>query len=131
MTRAPDRTWKWPDSQWLNAVSLAGELKIVEAMPALAKWVSVRTGGGMTTLSSESGLINSPAGTALVQIGDPAIPALQETLEHGELHTRWDSARALVLVNSPKAKAALREHSLRESDQSLAAYLEKAASGQE
>lgn len=85
----------------------------------------------MTTLSSESGLINSPAGTALVQIGDPAIPALQETLEHGELHTRWDSARALVLVNSPKAKAALREHSLRESDQSLAAYLEKAASGQE
>ncbi|HXO88748.1 MAG TPA: hypothetical protein VN885_08870 [Candidatus Acidoferrales bacterium] len=56
---------------WRNEVRLAGELKIVEAAPGLAKWITVSTSGGMALGIGEEALVDSPAGQALVQIGDP------------------------------------------------------------
>ena len=69
----------WPDQaearqEWLSAVNLAGELALVEAAPALTKWMSMRVPFGITSENMEAGLLNSPAGYALYQIGDPAIP---------------------------------------------------------
>lgn len=72
---------------WCNGVRLAGALKTVEAAPALAKWITVSTEPTLT-LSSEAQLRTSPAGKALVQIGDPAIPALQNLLEDGNKDQR-------------------------------------------
>jgi hypothetical protein len=56
---------------WLNLVRLAKDLAIVETTPALAKWIGVTT-SSITTLTTETHLENSPAGQALIQIGDPS-----------------------------------------------------------
>jgi hypothetical protein len=105
--------------EWCNAAQLAGGLKLVEAAPALAKWIGVRT-GNLVTLSTVEGLTNSPAGTALVQIGDPAIPALRQVLEHDTRRTwRSDAAFALILINSQKSKSVLRDYAARAPDRQL------------
>jgi hypothetical protein len=122
--KGPTYVPQWPGSQWLSAVRLAGELKIVEAAPALAKWISVST-SSVLTLSGESHLRTSPTGTALVQIGDPAIPALRDLLEQ---NGQWRAAYALNLIGSPKAKAALREHATHEPDESMVQFINKATS---
>ena len=64
-------------------------------------------------------------GTALVQIGDPAIPALRDLLEQ---NGQWRAAYALNLIGSPKAKAALREHATHEPDESMVQFINKATS---
>ena len=81
-----DSAVQYPGPVWLNAVMLARDLKLIEAAPALAKWISVKT-SPITTLTTDAHLENSPAGKALVQIGEPAIPSLQEILEHKKKQT--------------------------------------------
>ena len=44
---------------------------------------------------------------SLVAIGDPAVPALLAALEHREWLVRWETAKALVAINSPQSAAAL------------------------
>jgi HEAT repeat protein len=123
----PSHTTQWPGQVWLNAVRLAGELKIEEAAPSLAKWISVRN-SPIVTLSAESYLRDSPAGHALVQVGNPAIPALQKVLDQGNDDERWESSRALLLIDTPQALAVLREHVAHESDDTLVSTINKAIS---
>ena len=117
-----------PLAVWYNCVKLAGELRIAEAAPSLAKWVSIRMGSPANTLSEEAALKKSPAGTALVQIGDPAVPALEVTLRDGNLRDRWQAAYALNLIGTVKAKAALRDHLTSESDDSLRDFISRTVS---
>jgi DNA-binding transcriptional ArsR family regulator len=113
---------------WSNAVKLAGELKIVEAAPALSRWISVLTGNGVVSLGEQLQLTNSPAGTALVSIGEPAIPALRTTLQQGDMQDRWRAACALNVIGSVKAKTVLREHLAHEPDATLRDFIEKSTS---
>jgi len=92
---------------WVDAARLAGGLKIEEAAAFLVKYIEVTTGGGTLSLSAESNLRTSPAGLALVEIGDPAVPALDAVLQHGNLKERWRAAFALNLIGSAKAKDVL------------------------
>jgi HEAT repeat protein len=115
-----------PAQPWTNAVRLAGELKIAEAAPALAKWIHLNTGTGTLSLSREARLVDYPAGQALVQIGVPAIPALVGVLDSGNLYERWNAAYALNLIGSPQAKTALREHLKREQDPTMRDFIERA-----
>jgi hypothetical protein len=93
--------------EWCNAARLAGGLKLVEAAPALARSISLRTSGGLRTATRAEGLTDSPAGTALVQIGDAAIPALRRVLEPGSSVRQADVVYALLLINSPSARVVL------------------------
>jgi len=113
---------------WYNAVRIAGQLRIVEAAPALVKQINARTRVGGVTSSKEANLRDSPAGLALVQIGDPAVPALQTLLEQGSPYERWTAAYALILIGSPTARSALREHAAREPDETLVDYIKRATS---
>jgi HEAT repeat protein len=115
-----------PAQPWTNAVHLAGELKIAGAAPALAKWIRFNTGTGTLSLSREAGLVDYPAGQALVQIGAPAIPALVGVLDQGNLYERWNAAYALNLIGSQQAKSALRDHLKREPDSAMRDFIEKA-----
>jgi len=115
----------YPQQLWLDEVRLAGELRMVEAAPALAKWISVRTGGGLITQFREESLQDSPAGTALVQIGDPAIPTLQDLLAHGNRDERVEAARALDDIGSPKATATLRQYAATGQDRDLADFIKR------
>lgn len=110
-------------SSWSNATRLAGSLKIVEAAPALAKFIGVTTEGGALTLGEEANLKDSPAGLALVQIGDAADSALASVLERGNSNERWRAAYALNLIGSAKAKTVLSAHAPRETDDTLRAFI--------
>jgi hypothetical protein len=103
---------------WVNAARLAGNLRLVEAAPALARCIGVDT-GGTTTLSEEVKLQHSPAARALADIGEPAVPSLRLILEGAELNERWVAVWALDAIGSPNAMSVLRAHAPRESDPNL------------
>jgi hypothetical protein len=109
-------------------VDLAGDLKIVEAAPALAKWLGEDTGSPFITLSQVSRLERSAPGMALFKIGDPAVPFVQQVLAHGSLKERWTAATVLTRIGSVRARAALRDHLSDESDENLRSFIKKASS---
>lgn len=98
---------------WKNGVELAGKLKIGEAAPALAQWISWRN-PGPTGLSVEARLVFYPAARSLADIGDPAIPVLQQALSNPQDH--YTAVRVLCIIHTPKAKAMLQEDLPHETD---------------
>lgn len=105
--------------QWCNAVKLAGELKIVEAAPGLAKWISISTEPGLWV----GALIGRPAGLALVQIGDPSVPVLQKLLADGNKDERWNAVYALNEIQTSKAVKVLRDYEARGQDYQLREFV--------
>jgi hypothetical protein len=89
--------------QWVNAVLLAGDLKLVEAVPTLANQIDVRS----TPFNFNT---DSPARWALCRIGDPAIPSVQRLLNDGNQEQRASALEVLEEMDSPKAMAALRDY---------------------
>jgi hypothetical protein len=110
--------------RWTTFVRLAGELKIAEAAPALVKWLTIDNIGEISTAGFMR-LENNPAGAALVQIGEPAIPAVVTVFDHGTLRERRYAVYVLNQINSPSAKRALREQLNRESDENLKEFIQK------
>jgi hypothetical protein len=104
-------------------VKLAKDQRIAEAAPSLCKWIAVTT-PGMTGLYTASSLENNPAGQALISIGDPAVPSIKRLLEQGKLEERADAMYALILIGSPDAKNALRDHVTHEPDEDLRTRIE-------
>jgi hypothetical protein len=112
--------------QWANAVRLAGALRIDESSQALTQWITINSYSPIT-LSSEANLTSYPAAHALVLIGDPAIPALNQVLTSGDTNRRWKAAYALNLIGSRAAKLALRAQAAHEPDVTLARFITEAA----
>jgi hypothetical protein len=106
------------DPRWRNELDLADDLKIVEAAPAMVR--QIEWGGSMIGgLTEASSIEHRPAAMALVTLGDAAIPALQEGIEHGDalsLRTPYYCSIALVEIRTPAAKEALMQSSLRQQD---------------
>lgn len=102
---------------WVNAVRLAGELRITEAIPALAKWIGLPVGSlSGETLAEAANLDFSPAGKALAKIGEPAVPTLARVLDKGDQREQWVAYRALYLNGSAQSLGVLRQHIGREKD---------------
>jgi|HubBroStandDraft_6_1064221.scaffolds.fasta_scaffold80694_3 hypothetical protein len=113
-----DLVARWHACPWYNAVELSGNLKIGEAAPALARWISWRSEGPYG-LSLEARLVFHPAAKALAQIGDPAIPAVQHALDHGNADEHYKAVRVLCIIHSANAKAVLRGDLPHETDPAL------------
>lgn len=111
---------------WLNAIRLAGDLKIVSAVDALVSALGKNNIGGTVTFAEERHLHNDPPGKALVQIGAPAIPAVTSALSSNNRETRWRAARVLININSPSARAALADHLQDEPDAQLRSFIQSA-----
>jgi len=111
---------------WRNAVRLAGALRLVEAAPALAKWLGLIMGDVDFSLSSEERLEYNSPGQALVQIGDPAVPSVRLALASGNLRERERATYVLLNIGSDGALAALREHLAEETDADLRASIQMA-----
>lgn len=109
---------------WANAVQVAGQLKIAEAAPALARWLN-RNGVGTITLSGTMQLRNDPAARALVAIGDPSVAPLAAVMRRGNLHVRETAAIALYRIGTPTAQRALRGHAKVETDPRLRDFILK------
>ncbi len=108
---------------WLNAVRLAGELKVTEAVPVLVVSLEQDNVGGSTTFAETQRLDNDAAGKALVKIGDPAIQAVAQVLESGDRNARWRAALVLLNINSPTARQVLHRHIPKESDSGLQDFI--------
>jgi hypothetical protein len=109
---------------WITLVRLARELRIAEAAPALTKWLTIDNIGEITTAGFIN-LENNPAGKALAEIGDPAMPPLTKVFDHGTLRERRYAVYVLRLINSPSAKSMLREQMNREPDEGLRDFIQK------
>jgi hypothetical protein len=115
---------------WVNEVRMAGAFRVTEAIPALAKWVGLVVGSPAgSTLAERVRLDGFPAGKALAQIGEPAVPALAQILAKGNPRERWVAYRALTLISSNSARTALRDHLDREPDPNRKLEMEKALEG--
>lgn len=114
---------------WIAIARLAGQLRIAEASPALAKWLTIDNIGEMTAAEFIN-LETNPAGKALAEIGDPAIPALTQVFAHGSLRERRYAVYVLRLINSPSAKTSLRHQMEREPDESLRDFVRKTLQSQ-
>jgi len=110
--------------QWGNAVRIAGELKITQSCRALKQWVG-DPGLGLNefTLSEIARLLGDPPAHALVQIGEPAIPTLEELLDSNNLRARSDAVQALQLIGSPAAIEALRQHEPHETNPKIKSFI--------
>jgi len=54
-------------------------------------------------LYSTDGMRRQRARAALVEIGEPAVPALIQALDAHEAHAHWEAAKALSQIGSPRA----------------------------
>ena len=115
---------------WTNAVKLAGELKISEAIPSLASWI----GEGQVeepafiTRGSYMRLQTLPAAKALAQIGNPAVPRVSKVLDEGSTHERYIAVYVLMQISSADAMNALAEHSQNETDPDIKDLIESVLS---
>lgn len=103
-----------PQEVWHNAVKLAAALKVVEAIPSLVKWDDFPYSSFL--ISMGYGPTQFPAAWALIQIGDPAVPALaavlagpdQQTPRQAD-HRKQTSVDILRQLGTPAARKALEE----------------------
>ncbi len=123
----PERISAGPGSNsqvWAYETSLAGLLKIREAIPALIGQIDRELPNDIVTFSGREKLADFPAGRALAQIGEPAVPALSSILETGDYQKRWVASRALNMIDARTATEALTKHLPRESDPRLKDYIQ-------
>ncbi|HNM79129.1 MAG TPA: HEAT repeat domain-containing protein [Tepidiformaceae bacterium] len=66
-----------------------------------------RLEGLLAKLGDEEGTVRHNARVALVIAGYVAVPGLIERLEHGNMHARWEAAKALTIVRDERAIPAL------------------------
>jgi hypothetical protein len=98
---------------WLNAVSLAGQLKLVAAIPALKLGLSRPDMGGgyddkyhgTSTTTETAHLAYDIVGRALADIGDPSVPVLAEILSTGDATARRRATWILINIDSPASLA--------------------------
>ena len=103
-----------PQEVWHNAVTLAAAFKLREAIPALLKWEDILYSDFL--ISFGFGPNQFPAAWALVQIGDPAVPALAAVLAGPDQptptqadHRKLWSIDILKQLGTPAARKALEE----------------------
>jgi hypothetical protein len=128
----PPRDARTGNPVWLNAVRLVGQLKIVEAIPALTQGLSRQEmGGGYDdkyhggfTMGAGVTLGYDIVGRALADIGDPSVSVLADNLSNGDFPARRRAIWILWNVNSPAARKIMRDHLPTESDPRLSGLIE-------
>jgi HEAT repeat protein len=120
-----------PGQVRLNLVRIAGDFKIEEAVPALVEQLGdAHTEGGPVTMAEALRLDNDPAGKALAQIGDAAVPAVESSLKSGERFIRFRAVYVLWNIRSERAKEVLRTHIDSESDPAVRRFIQTSLSTQ-
>jgi len=100
--KSPNSQWLFWDSSENLAIRVLGEMRAVEAVPALVKWATPPA-GGFKNVSAQIGPGTSPAAQALVKIGKPAEPALLEVAKQSPQKMIWSiSLSILQKIEGPK-----------------------------
>ncbi len=134
--RLPSMIGKWPTGStrqlptiiWMNAVRLAGQLKVTRAIPALIQALLRRSivGGydygvsdNYPSPSEGAKLRYDIVGRALADIGDPSVPAIADILSRGDVSMRKRAFFILANITSPVAEQAMRDHLPNESEPTI------------
>jgi hypothetical protein len=126
--------WRSVTLTWMNAVRLAGQLKIDAAIPALIESLSrspVRGGYDMNdgigyTFSRGAKLEFDIVARALADIGDPSVPAVAGVLANGDTQmVRVRAAWILKNIDSPTAHKAMSDRLQIETDPAMKKLLER------
>jgi hypothetical protein len=123
----PDIIKSSTDEPWLNAVHLAGDLKAVEAIPALQEAMMSRRPFPAVPYMSSFGamhLDNDIVARSLSQIGDPAIPSVANLLEGPDALMRSRAVLILANIDSRAARKALKYRLPRETDPDIKRLIE-------
>jgi hypothetical protein len=98
------------DVAWRTAATVAGQLKAVAAAPCLIQTLGL----GDVTLSvfkPEKTIAEyEPGFAALIQIGEPAVPAIARALPSLHPDKAYLALRVLRVINTPAAKAAAEDY---------------------
>ena len=99
---------------WMAAVKVLGKLRATEALDVLVDHLD-RTG--------QNGFLMSihirPVYSALVNMGEPAVPKLIEALSHPKRDVRMEAAWVLFSINKDQAKTALELSCQNEKDEEV------------
>lgn len=98
---------------WKAATELLGELKATEAVGVLIECLACNN--GRTNMSTSL----YPAARAIISIGKPAFPAIEQALSHVQQPIRYVAVLALGEIGSKRAKAALKRALRKEKDKQL------------
>jgi len=119
------------DAVWMNAVRLAGQLKVTSAIPALKQALSrgeIRGGydyeGAAISFAEFAQLRYDIVGRALADIGDPSVPTVADVLSRGDAPTRKRAFFILSNINSPAAMQAIRDHLPNEADPAIKSVIQ-------
>jgi HEAT repeat protein len=93
---------------WGNEARVAGELKIAEAAPVLAKRIDMLT-SGPSGGSLGYNFLDYAAPEALISIGPPSVPYVIDVVKHGKSLQREIAAHVLRYIHTPEAWRALEE----------------------
>jgi len=108
------------DRVWRNAVRLAGQLKASNTVPSL---MQVLPGSpfrpSLFTFGTAMRLETDHVGKALSEIGDPAVPALANLLDHSDQTTRRRVALILWNIDSPSSRRVMHEDLPHETDPAI------------
>lgn len=111
---------------WMNAVKLAGQLKVVEAVPSLIRALPRGPMGGPlnTSFAIQLQLDDDIVAKSLSQIGDPAIKAVTDFLDHGSDQSRRRAVLILRNIGSPMARKVLQDRLPREDNPRIKQLIE-------
>jgi hypothetical protein len=117
------------DEIWLNAVRLAGRLKVLETIPSLQKAFSLgRLDIGrpaVMTFGTEVALGDDAVAKALAEIGDPSLPAVRGFLKSGDPKMRRRAVLILMNINSSASRSLLQEHYPNENDPKISKLIQQ------
>jgi hypothetical protein len=121
---------------WLNAVRLAGQLKVVAAIPGLKRGLSKPpTFGayddchGAGTMTSNAKLCNDVVARALADIGDPSVPVVAHILSRGDFNAKRRAMWILLNIDSAAAKKVMVDDLPRERDPEMKLWIQETLNG--
>jgi HEAT repeat protein len=109
---------------WQGSLVLAGDLKIVEAVPLLTELIRKDNHGVATNFMMAARLYDDPVAKALSLIGEPATDSVAGLFKDGDPATRRRAAIVLWNIGTPRAREALLHQIGIEPDQQLRAFME-------
>ena len=108
----------------LNAVQMAGELRVAKTIPILTELLRRDHQSGPIRLGMASHLYDDPVAKALTLICEPATDSVAGLFENGDPATRRRAAIVLSNIGTPRARQALLSQIDKEPDPKLKAFIQ-------
>lgn len=108
---------------WITSLRVTADLKMVEAVPVLSKFLRYDNRGGPTDFGMAAHLFDDPVAYALSEIGEPATDSVSGVFQDGDAATRRRATIVLWNIGTENARAAIRRQIDKEPDSGLRDFM--------